>query len=613
MAHIQYAGMRSPLPIPAIAAVSGGNLTGSGTLAIALQGRNRAGWNLPTTLQTIGYTAGQRIQIDLTAPEVGEDIHRLVVSIATTPGDITTIRQVAVYEALAPDQVSMATFPATLFLSEPEHLIVGASQDRANFAALPTGANLINGMIRRVINMGDHAPALEGESRILEYRAASTATVDSVTVFPAATGRWHAIAGFSTYVPDTLGPGGCDEAIAQVNPATVIRPPDYTPDGSAGTPVRLWFYGSLNTSGPITAQGTRIAARFFLNGVDQSQLFDGLMRLTFEGYASRLTGLLDTDGMTTDVEVAYQFGKAGGLLLEKDLPPGVAAAIKVAPAFTPSEVFVGEGEEVTVSLRAFRAVGDVNPLSAFFRNAIAPVANQLRVVPSGTTVRVLDGSAAIGTLVFPVIGSQILTDLLDDTPDQYCHIDGNGIAFLGDGTPGAQDAIRAKVGTVAGRGGASPWSDYEAVAAGATLTVAVIHQRAIHSDYRDPEGNLSELAGNALADFTPTEMAVYIQRQSTGTIYEYLLGVIDDDPQEVLIGNLSDGAIIGAVPVPVDGFSLFTPDSGTFTSEAGSSDFPADNYRVAIAYNYDGTQATSIQLQPLTGDNPEDWLYVWQS
>lgn len=615
MAHTQYAAMRSQLPAPTVSAVSGGNLSGSGTVEVALQGRNRAGWNLPTALQSVSYTAGQRISIVIpsTARGTGEDIHEYVVSIAVTSGDITSIRQVAIYQGYDTDQVSPRSLPATVFLSENAHITVGAGQTVANLAALPTGANLKHGMIRQVTDIYAPSPVPSGQNpvRILEYDSESTATANGDTVFSAATGRWLKVAAFSTYVADTTAAGGCDEPLSTVDPNTIIAPPLYAPNGNTGTAVRYWYYGTRNASGEDTPQGTRLGVRVFVDDVNQSQDFDGLLKLTPNGYVDPATGALDTADMTTGVEEDYKFGKGGALILEKDLPAGSAYELAIAPAFSSSLITAIDGSRIKVDLRAFRQLGDVNPLAAFLNNAIAAAGSNLLVVPDASGVRVLDGAAAIGTLAFPLIADQVVSGLDDDTADQHIHLTGNGLAFVGTGTIGNQDAIRAKVSTVAGRSDATAWSSYTAVASGATLTVTVTHNRAIRSDYTEPGGATSALAGRSSGvAFTPPQIAVYLQRQSDGNIYEYLINATDTATQVVNIASLaSANATPASVPAaPSADFSLFEPTTATFTSASGSSDLTATNYRVAVAYVYDGGQATKIQLSPATGDTAADWL-----
>jgi hypothetical protein len=179
----------------------------------------------------VSYTAGQRIAITIpdTARAAGEDIHEYVISIAQTSATPNSIRQAAIFQAYDADQVTTRSLPATIYLSQPAHIVVGSGQQVANLAALPTGSNLINGMVREVLDIGD------ATSRILEYRAESTATANGDTVFTAATGRWHRIFGFSTYLTDTTASGGCDRALKDLDLTRVIQAPPYAVDGEYGS------------------------------------------------------------------------------------------------------------------------------------------------------------------------------------------------------------------------------------------------------------------------------------------------------------------------------------------------------------------------------------------
>lgn len=605
MSHVQYASMRQQLPAPTIAAVSGGNLSGIGTIELTYQGRNRAGWNLPTALQSVSYTAGQRIAITIpaTARAAGEDIHEWVISIATTPATANSIRQVAIVQGYDSDQLTPRSLPATIYLDEPDHIVVGTGQQVATLAALPVSDALINGMVREVLNIGDST------GRILEYRAESIATADSDTVFPAAIGRWHAISGFSTYITDTLAPGGCDRALSALDLDKVIAPPPYAVDGSTGTAVRYWFFGSRTPGGPATAEGTRVGLLVYDGGMERSAQFDGLLKYRFTGYVDPSDGTVDTSGMTVGAEQTYTYGKAGAHVLEKDLPSGEAAEFAVAPDFSLAEAAdLVQGAKISIKLRAYTQAGSVNPLPGFFGNAIAPEGDRLRVVPDGSGVKVLSGAAAVGTLAFPLVGEQQVVGLAENTAGQFVHVNGNGIAYVDDGAPGQQEAIRAKVSTASGRSAAGTASSYAAVASGDTLTVTVNHGRIVRSNYPEPSGATSVIAGNSDGTFTPPQMAVYLERQSDGELWEYLFTVTDTATQEVAIASLADAdAMPASIPVaPSANFSLFAPGAATFTSPSGTSDLTAGNYRVSFAYLFDGGQVTAIQHEP---ESPVgDWL-----
>ena len=597
-----YASLRSQLPAPTIAVAAGGNLTGSGTLEISVQGRNRAGFNLPTALQAVGYSAGQKIQIAIpaSARADGEDIHWYVISVATVSGDLSSIRQVAIYNGYGVDQVTPSALPITIELSEDDHIAVGSAQTVASLAALPTGANLINGMIRQVTNVGDSS------SRILRYDSQSVATVDNDTVFNAASGRWIQVSSFSTYISNTENAGGSDRVLTLLPPSAVLQPPTYAADGSTSTPVKYWWYGTRNAAGSITQQGTRIGFRVFDDGIDKTSQFDGLLQLTFDGYVDPATGALDTAGMTTGGSAPFAFGKAGAIALENDLPAGQAAQFSIQAKFTSAQLKdIADGSKISIRPRSFSQSGDVNPVSGFTGNGVFPVGDRLRIVTgSGLSVQALSGSAAVGRLTFPLQDAIAVTGLVANTADQIIEINGNGNVFVGDGTIGANEAIRAKVGTVAGRSPASNFSDYAAVTNGQTLTVTITNGRDIRTDYPEPSTAISVIAGNTEATFNPPLIVIYLERESDGQIWEFTgNAVLDAATQQVNITNLSAGTAIANLPTVSPTFSLFKP-SGSFSANAGSSDLTADNYRVAIAYEYDGNQTTQIQHEA----ESSDWL-----
>lgn len=590
MAIAQYASLRQTLPSPTIAVTSGGFLTGSGALYFTLQGRNRAGLNLPSTLQSVTYSAGQRIQVTIpsTARNDGEDIHWYVISASTT-NDPTQIRQLAIYNGYEADQITPTVLPATITFDRDEHLKLSATVDQ--FDDLPSGTNLKNGMLRGVNEL----------SKILRYDASSTATVDNQTVYPSAIGRWIQYGSFNTYQDNTTNAGGCDRPLQSVPTAAVIQPPPYPADGSLGTPIKFWLLNERSELYAPVTQGTRFNLKVFQDGLDKSQLFSGLLKMQLDGFVRYSTGVLDTADITTGNQRDYFYGKAGSEALEKDLPSGYGLAIQIRPAFKASQLNqeIIEGAGIRILPFFFSQSGDYNPAGVLTGDVILPDGDRRRILPdTGLGVIALSGSGIVKRFEFPLQGEDFVAGLLSNTAGQKIVINGDGVVSLrAPAEPlAASEALRAIVGTAAGVSSQGMWSGYSAVASGASLAVTCNYPLTIRGDYPDV------IAGSDQGAFNPLLVTVYLQRQSTGEIRKFEgLPAVAGTSQNFVIDTWADGEVIASTPIAPDDFGLWEPGASSFVASASSTDFPADSYQVAFAFEYDGAQVTSISHDPLDG------------
>lgn len=586
MAIAQYASMRSQLPALTATAVSGGNLTGSDTIHVSYQGRNRAGVNLPSAAASVSYSVGQKLQVTIpaTARADGEDIHYWIISMGLS-ADVSTHVQLAIYRGYDDDQVTQRSLPATIEFTEDAHIALSATV--ADEASLPSGNDLLNGMLRGVTSL----------SKILRYDAESTATVDNVTVFSAATGRWIQYGAFSTYIVNTEDAGGCDQPIGSVSDASLIKPPNHPGDGSSGTFVRLWWI--LNRSegvGSVTA-GKRFNLAWSQNGASRSALLSNQAKWRLNGFVRLSDGTNDTADLTTG-ERDYVYGKTGAYVLEKDLLSGYAFDCGVAIALDNSELefSLPDGADLRVRPFFFSQSGSPNPIGQLVGDVIYNTGNRRLIVPSTSLAAIaLDGAGTIKNFDFNREETLII-GLAANTADQVLAINGDGVVTV-EGVAPTLDATqveRAKVGTVSGVSAVGVASAYAAVSAGDTLTITVNHpvsggNGVIRSDYPD-----TEIAGNSSGAFNPPLMRIYGERQSDGEIREFTGFVpLAAATQDIAIANWTDGAI-ASLPNAAPTFSLFHSDSPTAATASGSSDFTGDNYRWYVAYEYSGNQITSI-------------------
>ncbi|MEM8717417.1 MAG: hypothetical protein AAGE92_16875, partial [Cyanobacteria bacterium P01_G01_bin.4] len=420
MAIAQYASMRSQLSGLTAAAVASGSLTGSATIYVSYQGRNRAGVNLPSTAASVSYSASQKIQVTIptSARADGEDIHYWVISMGTS-ADVSVHVQVAIYRGYDDDQVTQRPLPATIEFTEDAHLALSATV--ADEASLPSGNDLLNGMLRGVTSL----------SKILRYDAESTETVDNVTVYAAATGRWIQYGAFSTYQVNTEDAGGCDQPIGSVSDASLIKPPNHSGDGSTGTFVRLWWI--LNRSagvGSVTA-GKRFNLAWSQNGASRSALFSNQAKWRLNGFVDLSDGTNDTSDLTT-TERDYVYGKSGSYILEKELPSGYALDVGVAIALNNAELEVPlpDGADITVRPFFFSQSGSPNPIGQLVGDVIYNTGNRRLIVPSASLAAIaLDGAGTIKNFDFNQ-GESLVTGLAANTADQVLAINGDGVVTV---------------------------------------------------------------------------------------------------------------------------------------------------------------------------------------
>ena len=586
MAIAQYASMRSQLSGLTATAVSSGNLTGSSTIYVSYQGRNRAGVNLPSVAVSVSYSAGQKIQVTIpaTARADGEDIHYWIISMGAS-ADVSAHVQVAIYRGYDDDQVTQRSLPTTIEFTEDAHL--GLSATVADEASLPSGADLLNGILRSVTSL----------SKILRYDAESTKAVDNVTVFSAATGRWIQYGAFSTYQVNTEDPGGCDQPIGSVSDASLIKPPNHPGDGSTGTFVRLWWILNRSEGVGSVAAGKRFNLAWSQNGATRSALMSNQAKWRLNGFVRLSDGTNDTADLTTG-ERDYVYGKNGAYILEKELPSGYALDAGVAIALNTSELEfpLPDGADITVRPFFFSQSGSPNPIGQLVGDVIYNTGNR-RLIVSGAslTAIALDGSGTVKNFDFSQ-GETLVTGLAANTADQVLAINGDGVVTVEGVSPTLDNTEvgRAKVGTVSGVSDPGTASAYALVEAGDTLTITVNHpvsgdRATVRSDYPD-----TEIAGNTLATFNPSSMRIYGERQSDGEIREFTgFTPLAAATQDVAIANWADGSVT-TLPNASPSFSLFHSDSPTAVRASGSSDFTDDNYRGYVAYEYSGNQVTSI-------------------
>src|SRR6478672_2926519 len=404
MSRSQFAHGRSQLPFSSsnLAVTSGGTTTTSRTLYFCIQGENPAGLNLPSAIAgPVTINAGQQLTIAIpaTARETGEWWPAFVVSTSTS-NVASTFTQIAKLDGYTPGG-DLTALPATITLSSDAHFALSASV--ATSAALP--ATPVNGMCRGVNDLGF----------VYEYSQVSNLPADNLTVLSATVGRWLRIGSFSTAITSTTDPGGCAQDIRSIN-ESAVRSPLYAADGSTGAATRFWINNDLSSA---EAQGKRVGVVVEFNGETKTQLFNGLLKLTFRGYANTATGILrTTDGDSVPLsgidEVVPFRARKTSLILPDDLQPGEAYVLDISPNFTPSDLGNQLPDKALLKVFPFLYAqsGDYSEFGAITGDLIYPEGDKRLIVPdNGLSVQALSGSGIVDSFSFLSVGATVVTGL----------------------------------------------------------------------------------------------------------------------------------------------------------------------------------------------------------
>lgn len=579
----QYTSIRTEVyPSPIISTGSGSFTSAvAGTYYFFLSAENRVGLcELSTSVSaTVAAGGALSITIPTTARRSGEDIQRFILSAATV-NDPSAAVMVAAYEGYDSDQVSLAPLPATLVLNRDEHLKLSTTV--ANPTALPTGVNLINGMLRGVSSLG----------LVYRYQLGYVGAADGTTVLEPHTGEFWIRQGysFSTYIEDTFNVGGCNQDISDVDPA-IVKHPEYPVDGSDGIPVRFTI---ANDSGAVVPAGTRVGVSVEYSGEDKSQYFSSLLKIVFEGYINLTTGELDTlaaDGIGNmpgvGLPVDYQARKSN-LLLQKDLPANYGYAFKLYPRFTPLQLDGQVADNTTVRVRPFLydqagAFSEYDPGDHIEADAEAP--GKRRIVPNGLglVAKALEGTGFVDSFSFKRVSASNVTGFALNTDDQQVVIDHNGLVYVLTGSIPDTMALRALVGTIDGEGPASPYSSSVSLDNTKQLSVAITYPTAVRGDYPDV------IAANSNGVFNGSKVRIYV-RNSSGTI-KYFDQTITPGLASQTFTLTGGGTTIAALPTVASDFGLYSATSASYTSTAvtAASTWATDTYTVAIAYLFEST------------------------
>jgi hypothetical protein len=607
-----YASIRQTTPDVSFAAAAGGSLTGSGSIWLCIQARNRAGRNLLSTPVQVSYSAGQKIActIGTGARATGEEIIEYVISgfSSNTPSSMKRLASWRAKDAFVlgatnyPGQGNDRPLPHTIDLTHDAHLLGGATV--INSDALPT--NRINGMIRFVTSEAEYW-RYDDEAESGELAAGS--------------GYWvvSSAGELSSYQASTTDAGGCDRPLLNLSPADVLSPPAYAGDGSDSYPVQLWYSNGLtDDGGAVNEQGYQLALQIRLDGANKSTLFSGRVVARLLGYVDRSTGILDEaiasvgdDIVLSAADSPDDTPRLGNLTLPLELLRGNAAVYALFFRFNVEELTgqwgdrVLDGSQFTTILYPEGLLGNPDKSWNITGDVIFNVTDRMRVLPTQSAAVRSAGQCMIQGFSSPSVAAQLLIGIAADTADQQVVI---SAALAGDalvrapGEPlGGTDGLRALISTLPGEWVASDYTSTVSVSGAQVIQLSITYPDAIRDDYPD-------VIKGAIAAFNVPSLRIYIQQVSTGDIYRLTAEPIPTAPSQTLTLQSLAGSVVGALPSsPASEFCLF--DYGTIgaTVASGSGSFPADDYRVAIAYWFPSpsTAVTAISHDTVDGCIPE--------
>jgi hypothetical protein len=597
---VTFGSLRPQAIAPTVSVQSGGSTTSGGTLYLALVGMNRIGFNQPSTLVPVTWTAGQKIVVTIpTNSRVeAEDLHRLVLAASTT-NDATQLQPLAWWrgynlQSTAPgffreQQRSLTTAP-TIEFTTSAHLILGGVATTP--AALTSITSPLDGMQRWVTSL----------SATFYYSESDTQTPNGTTILDAGTapGNWlpWRVSGGVGSVTDLAGELGCSRDVRDLDDADILfPPPPYPMDGTRSSDAIYWIVNGYSETGSPIESGTRIGLDVFQAGAIKSLLFDSKIVSTLQGYVRLSTAALATAGLSFNSDSTYRYGQPI-YTLESNLPAGYAIALKLAAQFK-EEQLGGKQSPGTLALepKILSESGNFVPGGQLFGNVIYPSGARRRVYPlRGAQVKVGGGSGKVGSLEFADRPEFTLSLGTTNQDNLKITLNGNGDVFYrGQSALDSTEVQRALVWMRSGRSAPGVWSSYTALTAGQSLVANCAYPTAIRADYPDPA-----IAESDAGELNATTVAIYVQKETGGEIREFLgNSVLLGASQTFTLPAFTTGTVISSLPAATP-FGMFAPGAVTPSGVAGGS-FVADRYRVCFAFAWNGTTASDISHRTTDG------------
>jgi hypothetical protein len=615
-------------------------LTTGGTFSIAqtrtfwLYLMNEAGVSLPSPAVTVTAPIGGQISVSF--PETNRDTATgykycfIVASLTTTLADAWVVGFWRLFQA---DSDAFATATPIVF-SRDEHLVVPPAAVSLP-AGLPTGANLVPGMVR-LISGG----VASGASYYIYYpwlivdpnSPYFRHSIDGNKVIERSPGEYWVRFGSPNFglFPidgDIFGDTGACRPLVAVDEEFLAQnllfganyaAADNTDSVTASAKGLTVFFGS-DTGDDILA-GSRFGLNIQVDGFPATTLFDRRIVVRFLGFYNPVTGVLDTSSGLSDgasmtgigVDLTQTNAETGFLAISKTLPGAQKAVFKIFPRFRASEIYppLVQGSVVSIVPILLPQGGTRVPLASIFETSVggfvAPIADFGRVVPGDGTLNVLPGLFVVRGHESSLQPKQTIAQITPNTLNQQLAITQDGRAVVR-GVAGVTalsggEALLALFDFGTGESVASGWSNNIVLSAAGGISITATYP--VSGAFGMVRSGIPEIAGNTQAYFNPPQVRIYIKFGST--IYRL------NSPQPVVIGttqvftvaDLTNTTVVATTTAPpFTDFCLFDPPTVSGAAIGGS--LPIGTYQVAIAYSFlSGTQCTRIRQATADGCIP---------
>ena len=595
---------------------------------------NEAGVSLPSPAVTVTGPIGGSISVNF--PETNRDAatgYKYCFIVASQTAALSNAWVVGFWRLFQADSDAFAT-AAPIVFSRNEHLVVPPAAVNLPIG-LPTGANLVPGMVR-LINSGVasgasyyiYYPWLIVDPNSPHFRS----VIDGDKVIERSPGEYWVRFGNPNFglFPiggDIFGDTGACRPLVAVDEEFLVQnllfganyaAADNTDSVAVSAKGLTVFFGS-DTGDNILA-GSRFGLNIQVDGFPATTLFDRRIVVRFLGFYNPVTGILDNSSGLNDgasmagigVDMTQTNAETGFLAISKALPGNQKAVFKIFPRFRASEIYppLVQGSVVSIVPILLPQGGVRVPLASIFETSlggfVAPVANFGRVIPGDGTLNVLPGLFVVRGHESALQPRQTIAQIAPNVLNQQLAVTQDGRAVVrgvaGVTALSAGEALLALFDFGIGESVAGAWSNNIVLGSAGGISFTATYP--VSGAFGMVRSTIAEIGENTQAHFNPPQVRIYIKQGST--IYRL------NSPQPVVIGvtqvftviDLTNAVIVAATTAPpFSDFCLFEPPTVAGSVIGGS--LPIGTYQIAIAYSFlSGTQCTRIRQTTADGCIP---------
>ena len=443
---------------------------------------------------------------------------------------------------------------------EPIPHVNTSNLEVATASELPSGSDLINGIVRKVTD----------EDKIYAYNEEEAAFLT------------HKFSSINTFLTETDLEEGADQLLGAAPIFSVPR----KEAGVDSVRVRYWLLnGFSEQDNPVISAGQSFNFIIYVNGESYTdsegktiwfnQVFDGLIKFELVGYYRYLNAAFDNSIDSAGIEQIWSPSSIPKsiLTLPQDLPAGWAAVVDVWLSFdeiTRANRGIQETDFIGIEFDRPRKFSAPSPLTnALGNNTIFGTDDRALVLPN----KIFAGKGVINGRDVSV-EEQVLEGISQDTDNQLVVInslDGSVRVVQPAEEIFNEEIVRASISTSPGRTNPSEVSNSVTLTAGQSLSVTIAHpvignRATVRGDYPDPL-----IVGSTLAFWDNPEMRLAIAHD--GTLYEanYLVSADTISSQTIEISSLDDFVEVGFLPEVASDFGLFKPQAPTISDNSERS------------------------------------------